>query len=117
VTATLTGTGSRRTAPPALRSLVGEARAAIIAALAKPRTTGAVAAAVGISSSTASEHLCALNRCGIVSRARRGRFVYYELNARGVALVNLLGEPSLETVEQHAPDGRPAHAVASADAS
>jgi DNA-binding transcriptional ArsR family regulator len=71
---------------------VGEPRAAVIAVLAEARTTGAVAAAVSISPSTASEHLCALNRCGVVSRTRRGRFVHYELNARGVALLGLFGE-------------------------
>jgi DNA-binding transcriptional ArsR family regulator len=73
-----------------LRLLVGEARAAVIAAVAEPRTTGEVAAAIKISPSTASEHLEVLNRCGIVERRRSGRFVHYELNARGSALVELL---------------------------
>ena len=85
-------TSSPRTPPPALRLLVGEARGAVIAALAEPRTSSGLAAAVSISPSTASEHLDVLRRCGILNRARQGRYVYYELNARGTALVELLNE-------------------------
>jgi DNA-binding transcriptional ArsR family regulator len=72
-----------------LAALVGARRADVLCVLAEPRTTLAVAAAVGVAPSTASEHLTALARTGLLDRRRRGREVYYALNDRGCALMAL----------------------------
>ena len=75
-----------------LARLVGRTRARVLAALQQPRTTDEVARLVGAATSTASEHLTALQEAGVLTRRRLGRHVYYELSERGRSLVELLRE-------------------------
>lgn len=51
----------------------------------EPRTTADLAEAWGISSSQVSRHLRALREAGLVSSARNGRFVSYQLDAEALA--------------------------------
>lgn len=75
-----------------LASVVGRTRSRVLAAIAEPRTTEEVARSVGAATSTASEHLTALHKMGLVIRSRVGRHVYYELSERGRALLAVLRE-------------------------
>jgi DNA-binding transcriptional ArsR family regulator len=79
--------------PRALALVVGRRRAQILIALKTARTSGEVAAAAGIASSTASEHLHELALAGVVDRRRAGRFVYYTLSETGRHLVDELSAP------------------------
>ncbi|MEU1328584.1 helix-turn-helix domain-containing protein [Streptomyces sp. NPDC005865] len=67
-------------APPpadALAALVGRPKAALLAALGTPATTGTLARTLGVTPSAVSQHLAVLAACGLVSRARAGRSVLY----------------------------------------
>ncbi|MEV4008973.1 DUF5937 family protein [Nonomuraea angiospora] len=62
--------------PPALAGLapvLGHTRTALLAALAEPMTTPALAARLGITPSAVSQHLGALRGAGLVSTHRKGR--------------------------------------------
>ncbi|MEU6781288.1 DUF5937 family protein [Nonomuraea angiospora] len=62
--------------PPALAGLapvLGHTRTALLADLAEPRTTAALAARLGITPSAVSQHLGALRGAGLVSTRRKGR--------------------------------------------
>jgi DNA-binding transcriptional ArsR family regulator len=83
--------GPRKEPRQRLRALVGDARAAVLEALAAPHTTGELAVELGIAPSTASERLTALARAGLIDRRRAGREVYYVLNSRGMELLALFG--------------------------
>jgi DNA-binding transcriptional ArsR family regulator len=72
-----------------LLALVGTRRAQVLEALREPQTTLAMAAALHLAPSTASQHLTALTRTGLLARRRRGRRVYYMLNDRGRELLSL----------------------------
>jgi DNA-binding transcriptional ArsR family regulator len=73
--------------PGALGELLGRRRAAILAALAEPATTSALAARLGASPASVSEHLGVLRRAGLVVARRDGRRVLYARSATGDALV------------------------------
>jgi DNA-binding transcriptional ArsR family regulator len=73
-----------------LELLLGRSRAAVLAALARPASTSALALRLGLSPSTVSGHLAVLDRAGIVSRRRAGRAVLYALTETGEGLVSLL---------------------------
>jgi DNA-binding transcriptional ArsR family regulator len=73
-----------------LELLLGRSRAAVLAALARPASTSALALRLGLSPSTVSGHLAVLDRAGIVSRRRAGRAVLYALTETGEELVSLL---------------------------
>ena len=73
-----------------LAVLTGPARARLLRALAVPRSSGEVAALLGVAPSTASQQLRALWDGGLVSATRRGRHVVYALDERGRALLALL---------------------------
>jgi len=90
----MTSTRTLPEPPLGLRLLVGEARAAVIAVLRSRQTTGTVASSIHVAPSTASAHLNTLSRTGLIDRHRRGRFVYYQLNDRGAALLELFAEPA-----------------------
>ncbi len=74
----------------ALALLVGVARAQVLRALVRPRTTLELADAMQRSTPAVSEQLTALDQAGVVTRTRVGRSVYYELNARGRRLVGAI---------------------------
>ncbi|AUG76853.1 hypothetical protein CFP65_1988 [Kitasatospora sp. MMS16-BH015] len=63
---------------PGLGELIGGSRAAVLAELAQPRTTGEVAARLGLSPSTVSYHLQVLYRANVLRRTRSARRVYYQ---------------------------------------
>ncbi|MER5635665.1 helix-turn-helix domain-containing protein [Kitasatospora sp. NPDC002227] len=71
---------------PAVARLLGPTRAALLAALARPATTTALAARHFLSESTTSYHLGVLHRSGLVSRSRSGREVLYQRTVRGTEL-------------------------------
>jgi DNA-binding transcriptional ArsR family regulator len=76
-----------RPAPGALADLVGRRRAAVLGALDEPATTSALAARLGVSPASVSEHLGVLRRAGLVAARRDGRRVLYARTATGDALV------------------------------
>ncbi|MGW7259948.1 ArsR/SmtB family transcription factor [Streptomyces sp. NPDC054834] len=74
-----------------LALLLGKGRAQVVRALDAPRTTTAVAEALGMAKSTVSQHLAVLNHTGIVWKQRLGGRVFYELDQSGLALLRQLG--------------------------
>jgi DNA-binding transcriptional ArsR family regulator len=76
-------------APPgALGRLLGHSRALILAALAQPRSTTALAAATGLSPAGVSRHLLALRDAGLLATARHGHEVRYRRTELGSALLH-----------------------------
>ena len=74
-----------------LSILVGRSRARIIRTLSMPHTVSAAAAALGMATSTVSEHIGILLAAGVLRRRRSGRRVIYELDSPGMALLDHLG--------------------------
>ncbi|MFE7269473.1 ArsR/SmtB family transcription factor [Streptomyces sp. NPDC057623] len=74
-----------------LALLLGKGRAQVVRALDAPRTTTAVAEALGMAKSTVSQHLAVLNDTGIVWKQRLGGRVFYQLDQSGLALLRQLG--------------------------
>src|SRR5215472_9603257 len=77
--------------PPALAGLapvLGHTRTALLAALAEPLTTAALASRLGITPSAVSQHLGALRGAGLVSTQRKGRTA---LHLRTERATHLLG--------------------------
>jgi DNA-binding transcriptional ArsR family regulator len=74
----------------ALAALLGRTRAAILRAVALPRSTSDVAAELNQSMPAVSAHLAVLRRAGLVSSWRAGRRVLYQLTplARSVLAAN-----------------------------
>jgi DNA-binding transcriptional ArsR family regulator len=70
-----------------LSPLLGEARAAILRALAAPATTSQLVAQLGLSLGTVGGHLAVLRVAGLVTRTRTGRSVQYVPTAAGDALI------------------------------
>jgi DNA-binding transcriptional ArsR family regulator len=70
----------------ALAALMGEGRAALLAALDVPRSTTEAAGVAGLAVSTASHHLDRLRAAGLVDRARDGRSVRHARTPLGDAL-------------------------------
>jgi DNA-binding transcriptional ArsR family regulator len=65
--------------PRDLSGLLGHTRAAVLRALRTPRSTTELAACVGTSAPSASEHATALRASGLVQTVRRGRGVNHSL--------------------------------------
>ncbi|MDI1462755.1 helix-turn-helix domain-containing protein [Catellatospora sp. KI3] len=63
--------------PQALAALLGPTRAAVLAALAVPASTGEIATALGLAPATASHHLTTLRDAGLVTAERAGRRLRY----------------------------------------
>lgn len=78
--------GGRATAPAPLARLLGRTRALILADLAEPATTAALAARHGLAPSTVSAHLSALEGAGLLTRRRAGHEVRYRRTPLGRAL-------------------------------
>ena len=76
--------------PPArdLAGLLGHTRAAVLHALRTPLSTAELAACVGTSAPSASEHATALRASGLVQTVRRGRGVNHSLTPLGRSLLN-----------------------------
>ncbi len=71
----------------ALADLLGPTRAAALQAIARGCTTSELAATLGVSVSTASEHASVLRRAGQITTARRGHAVWHALTPLGFALL------------------------------
>jgi DNA-binding transcriptional ArsR family regulator len=71
-----------------LAGLLGQTRAAVLRALRTPRSTTELAACVGTSVPSASEHATALRASGLVQTVRRGRGVNHSLTPLGRSLLN-----------------------------
>ncbi len=71
-----------------LTGLLGHTRAAVLRALGRPRSTSELAACVGTSAPSASEHATALRAAGLVHTVRRGRGVVHSLTPLGRSLLN-----------------------------
>lgn len=79
--------------PGALTKLLGRRRGAILTELAEPATTSTLARRLGISPPTASGHLKALQRAGLLTAHRAGRHVRYQRTELGHALA-AAGQPA-----------------------
>jgi DNA-binding transcriptional ArsR family regulator len=66
-----------------LAALIGEPRARLLRALTSPAGTGELAARVGMSASSASEHATVLRNAGLIRSTRRHRRVVHELTPLG----------------------------------
>jgi DNA-binding transcriptional ArsR family regulator len=71
-----------------LAGLLGHTRAAVLHALHTPLSTAELAACVGTSAPSASEHATALRASGLVKTVRRGRGVNHSLTPLGRSLLN-----------------------------
>lgn len=102
---------SGATVPPArnrsltaklFRGFADPSRLAVLEALRDgPRCVSEVAAATGLSQPNASMHLTCLGECGLVSRERRGKFVYYTIADKRVVKVLEEAEAILHEVGAH----------------
>nr|BFE56770.1 DUF5937 family protein [Dactylosporangium thailandense] len=85
--------GALFAAPPAppepLAALLGATRAAVLALLASPASTGDVAEQLGLAPATASHHLTALRDAGLIVAARSGRRLNYRHTDLGERLTTL----------------------------
>lgn len=75
--------------PEALARLMGTGRAAVLAALEAPNTTGALSRILSVTPGAVSQHLSALRAAGLVEPHRVGRHVFHRLSPRGAALLEL----------------------------
>lgn len=71
-----------------LADLLGHTRAAVLRALRTPRSTAELAACVGTSAPSASEHATALRASGLIQTVRLGRGVNHSLTPLGRSLLN-----------------------------
>jgi DNA-binding transcriptional ArsR family regulator len=71
----------------ALGALMGAARAAVLRALHIPRTTSELAAYLGVSASSASQHATTLRNAGLVTSQRQGKSVHHRLTHLGATLL------------------------------
>jgi DNA-binding transcriptional ArsR family regulator len=69
-----------------LARLLGATRATLLASLAEPASTTALARRHQLSQATVSEHLGVLERAGLLARRRQGRTVLYRHTVIGAAL-------------------------------
>jgi DNA-binding transcriptional ArsR family regulator len=72
-----------------LTVLMGRTRAGVLRALRAPCGTAELAARVGISAASASEHAAALRAADLIETERRGREVRHSLTPRGRTLLDL----------------------------
>ena len=74
----MSSTDPRRLKAKLFRGLADSSRLAVLEALrAGPRCVTEVVAATRLSQPNTSAHLACLGNCGLVTRERRGKFVYY----------------------------------------
>ena len=84
------------------RGLADPSRLAVLEALRyDPRCVSEVVAATGLSQPNASAHLACLGECGLVSRERRGKFVYYGIADKRVVKILEEAEGILGEVGAH----------------
>jgi DNA-binding transcriptional ArsR family regulator len=84
------------------RGLADESRLAVLDALRDgPRCVSEVVAATGLSQPNASAHLACLGDCGLVTRERRGKFVYYAIADKRAVRILEEAEAILGAVGAH----------------
>lgn len=84
------------------RGLADPSRLAVLETLRDgPRCVSEVVAATGLSQPNASAHLACLEDCGLVTRERRGKFVYYALADKRVVKVLEEAEAILGKIGAH----------------
>lgn len=84
------------------RGLADPSRLAVLETLRDgPRCVSEVVAATGLSQPNASAHLACLADCGLVSRERRGKFVYYAIADKRVVKVLEEAEAILGEIGAH----------------
>jgi len=84
------------------RGLADQSRLAVLEALRDgPRCVSEVVAATGLSQPNASAHLACLEDCGLVTRERRGKFVYYAVADKRVVKILEEAEAILGEVGAH----------------
>ena len=66
-----------------------------------PRNVSEVIEATGLSQSNASTHLSCLYCCGLVSKQKRGRYVYYRVRNRKVAALLERADALLDDISAH----------------
>lgn len=81
----------RRPAPAGLRTLIGTARAGLLALLATPMSTTQLVAVTGQGLGSVGRHLRVLLDAGLVERRRAGRSVLYVRTAAGEVLMEASG--------------------------
>lgn len=79
---------AREPAPDAVAALIGRNRAALLAALAEPATTGDLARVLDVTPSAVSQHLGVLRAAGLVSTRREGRTVLHLRTDRADTLLS-----------------------------
>ncbi|WP_406629767.1 ArsR/SmtB family transcription factor [Amycolatopsis sp. WGS_07] len=70
-----------------LVALLGFTRAYVLSVLTRPRNTSEIAAEVGISKSSASQHAAVLRRAGLVTSRRDGKAVWHSCTSAGLDLL------------------------------
>jgi DNA-binding transcriptional ArsR family regulator len=84
-----------RPAPPAVsRALLGRSRARLLSILDEPASTTELAGRLGVTPSAISQHLRVLAAAGLVTRARAGRAVLYQLTETGARLAGFGDQPA-----------------------
>lgn len=63
-----------------------------------PVTVSEIVEATGLTQSNASNHLACLRDCGLVTTTQQGRYAYYQLSDKRVALLLRLGDELLADV-------------------
>jgi DNA-binding transcriptional ArsR family regulator len=84
------------------RGLADQSRLAVLEALHDgPRCVSEIVAATGLSQPNASAHLTCLGECGLVTRERLGKFVYYGIADKRVVKVLEEAEAILGEIGAH----------------
>ena len=84
------------------RGLADPSRLAVLETLRDgPRCVSEVVAATSLSQPNASAHLACLEDCGLVTRERRGKFVYYALADKRVVKILEEAEAILGEIGAH----------------
>jgi len=81
-------------APGALAGLVGRARAGLLTALDQPASTTQLARSLGLATGAVGDHLTAMYRAGLLTKARSGRSVLYRRTPLGDALITASPGPA-----------------------
>ncbi len=99
------------TAPPSVspallatlfRGLADPARLSCLLALCDgPQSVGEIVETTGLSQPNVSAHLACLQDCGLVTRARQGRFVFYEIAHKDAVVILEHAEAILGRVGDH----------------
>ena len=90
---------SRRLTAKLFRGFGDSSRLSVLEALRDgPRCVSEVVAATGLSQPNASAHLACLGECGLVTRERRGKFVYYAIADKRVVRVLEEAEAMLDEI-------------------